>query len=80
MILVKHPSYSPDLVPCDFQLFDYIKDRLGDYNDVQSLSKAITKIVNSLPKDEWMKTFDKWVERMECCIKAKGDYFELMLK
>lgn len=80
MILVKHPPYSPDLAPCDFWLFDYIKDRLGDYNDVQSLSKAITKIVNSIPKDEWMKTFDKWVERMECCIKAKGDYFELMLK
>ena len=59
MILMKHPPYSPDLAPCDFWLFDYIKARLVDYNDVQSLSKAITEIVNSIPKDEWIKTFDK---------------------
>ena len=59
MILMKHPPYSPDLAPCDFWLFDYIKGRLVDYNDAQCLSKAITEIVNSIPKDEWIKTFDK---------------------
>ena len=64
MILMKHPPYSPDLAPCDFWLFDHIKGRLVDYNDVQCLSKAITKIVNSIPKDDWIKTFDKWIERM----------------
>ena len=52
MILMKHPPYSPDLAPIDFWLFDHIKGRLVDYNDVQS--KAITKIVNSTPKDEWI--------------------------
>ena len=27
-IIMKHPPYSPDFAPCDFWLFDYIKDRL----------------------------------------------------
>jgi hypothetical protein len=24
-----HPPYSPDLAPCDFYLFGYVKDRLS---------------------------------------------------
>jgi len=28
--LLGHPAYSPDLAPCDYYLFDFIKQRLGD--------------------------------------------------
>ena len=47
VIEIDHPPYSPDLAPCDYWLFDYIKQRLGDENDASSLLKSITKIVNS---------------------------------
>jgi [histone H3]-lysine36 N-dimethyltransferase SETMAR len=79
-ITIDHPPYSPDLAPCDFWLFDYIKQRLGNYTSVQSLAEAITAIVQSIPKEEYLKTFHKWLERMELCIKNDGHYFEHLIK
>ena len=74
-----HPAYSPDLAPSDFWLFDYIKQLLDDHTSAESLVKQITKIVSDNPKEEWQKTFKKWIERMELCIKNKGDYFEHLI-
>ena len=79
-VIMKHPPYSPDLAPCDFWLFDYIKSRLGSHNSAKSLKLGISRIIESIDKDEWIKTFDKWVERMEMCISVEGDYFEHLLK
>ena len=78
-IIMDHPPYSPDLAPSDFWLFDYIKQRLTDQRDAKSLAKQITEIVNSIPKEEYEKTFQKWLERMKLCIKNKGDYFEHLI-
>lgn len=78
-VIMDHPPYSPDLAPSDFWLFDYIKQRLDDHTSEESLVKQITKIVNDIPKEEWQKTFYKWIERMELCIKNKGEYFEHLI-
>jgi histone-lysine N-methyltransferase SETMAR len=78
--IMDHPPYSPDLAPSDFWLFNYIKQRLSDHTSVESLNREITEIVSSIPEKEYRKTFDKWLERMECCIKNKGHYFEHLLK
>ena len=79
-LIMDHPPYSPDLAPSDFWLFDYVKQRIDDHTSAESLVKQITKIVNDIPKEEWQKTFNKWIERMELCIKNKGDYFEHLIK
>ena len=79
-VMMPHPPYSPDLAPCDFWLFDYIKDRLGTCKDAKELTRSITKIVSAIDKKEWSKTFDKWVERMRLCISSQGYYFEHLLK
>ena len=73
---MEHPPYSPDLAPLDFWLFYYIKQRLHDHMSEESLASQIVEILDSIPKSEYKKTFDKWVERMRLCIKHKGDYFE----
>ncbi len=78
--LVKHPSYSPDLAPCDFYLFDYIKRNLEDQPDANSLERAVTKIMYDLPIQEYKYTFDKWIERLELCVENKGEYFEHLIK
>ena len=80
LILMDHPPYSPDLAPSDFWLFDYIKTRLHDHGSAESLNRRITEIVNYIDENEWKKTFDKWIERMEMCVKNKGHYFEHLLK
>ena len=78
--IIDHPPYSPDLAPCDFWLFSKIKQNLTDHKDVQSLKKQITEIVAGIPKEEWLKTFEKYLERMQYCINNKGDYFEHLIK
>jgi histone-lysine N-methyltransferase SETMAR len=42
----EHPPYSPDLSPCDFWLFGFLKDKLKDVplRGVQSLHQAITDL------------------------------------
>ena len=77
--IMDHPPYSPDLAPSDFWLFDYIKQRLDDHKKAESVVRQITAIVRSMPKEEYLKTFEKWIERMELCIKYKGDYFEHLI-
>ena len=80
MVSMEHPPYSPDLAPCDFWLFDYIKQRLVDATGPEDLRKQITKIVDSIDIKEWERTFEKWLERMERCLKHKGHYFEHIYK
>ena len=71
-----HPTYSPELAPCDFWLFDYIKQRLSDHASVKILDAEITKIIAGIPRNEWEYTFNKWLERKRLCIKYKEYYFE----
>lgn len=78
--LVSHPPYSPDLAPCDFWLFDYIKQRLNDHTSQKSLVKAVTNIVDEIPVSEYKKTFDKWIQRLELCVQNEGHYFEHLMK
>ena len=78
--VIDHPPYSPDLAPCDFWLNDYIKRNLDSYEDEESLIKAVTTIVQNIPLQEYRKAFKKWIERMELCEEAEGDYFEHFMK
>lgn len=78
--IIDHPPYSPDLAPCDYWLFDYIKQRLNDEPDAISLTKSVTKIVNNISHSEYIKTFRKYIERLENCVVAEGDYFEHFMK
>jgi len=77
--IIRHPPYSPDLAPSDFWLFDYIKRQLTDHTNRKSLEKEITEILENIPKEEYQKTFNKWLERMELCIQNQGHYFEHLI-
>ncbi|CAF4715888.1 unnamed protein product [Rotaria sp. Silwood2] len=78
--IVPHPPNSPDLAPCDFWLFDFVKQNIGDQDDAESLNDAITTFMYSLDPEEYRKTFDKWVERMQLCVDNNGEYFEHLMK
>ena len=58
---MEHPANSLDLSPCDFWLFDLIKDNLNDQDDSESLHDAVIDFMNSLNRDEYKKTFEKWI-------------------
>jgi len=78
--VMPHPPYSPDLAPCDFWLFDYIKRNLPDQTNKSSLFKVVSNIVENIPEKEFKKTFSRLLERMQLCIDNKGEYFEHLLK
>ena len=78
--IIPHPPYSPNLAPCDFWLNDYIKNKLTDHTNEESLAEEVSAIMKNIPINEFKKTFDKLLERMQLCIENNGDYFEHLIK
>lgn len=78
--LINHPPYSPDLAPCDYWLFDKLKQSLGDHTNVQSLKREITKILKNIEPSEYLLTLENYVERLKLCINNGGGYFEHLKK
>ena len=78
--IIPHPPNSPDLSPCDFWFFAFIKENLADQNNSESLHHAVSNFMNSLNREEYRKTLDKWIQRMQLCVDNNGDYFEHLMK
>lgn len=78
LVIMPHPPYSPDLAPCDFYLFPKIKKLLGGkrFDSIENLARAVQSIVDNIPKEEYIKTFENWQRRLKLCIDADGEYFE----
>ena len=53
--IIRKPPYSPDLAPSDFWLFNLIKKNLDDRNDVESQKNHITKLLQSILKEQHNK-------------------------
>ena len=70
----------PDLAPSDFWLFDEIKRRLPNEIPQGSMKDVITRIVFSISKKEYQKTFLSILEDKKLCIEANGEYFEHLMK
>ncbi|CAF0768082.1 unnamed protein product [Rotaria sp. Silwood1] len=43
--VMSYPPNSPDLSPCDFWLFDLIKQNIGDQDDSESIHEAVIKFM-----------------------------------
>ena len=71
---VPHPSYSPDLTPCDFWLF--LKLRGCRYETIEEMKEAVTKAIDTVTEEDFHGAFQKLLERYNKCIAAGGDYFE----
>lgn len=76
--LLPHPPYSPDLAPCDFFLFPYLKKQLRGqrFEDENAAVCAMNAVLESMPVDAFQDCFDKWFSRMHKCIETNGCYFE----
>ena len=65
--LMSYPLYSTDLVPNDFFLSPYVKNKtIG-----QRFSKpeeAVDAFRMDHPQSEWQKCFDNWFKLMQKCI------------
>ena len=55
-----HPPYSPDLPPCDFYLFSYLKLKLKGHHS--GTTENIQKVVTHTYR-KWLPTLLWWVEK-----------------
>jgi transposase len=72
---VPHPPYSPDLAPCDFDLFGHIKSRVAGASFVEpdQLFQAIDVIFQSIEKLRLEHVFQEWIDRLvQCCVAVGG--------
>ena len=71
---VPHPPYSPDVAPSDFWLFPKLKG--CRYETIEEMKEAVTKVIDTLTQEDFHGAFQKFLERYNKCIAARGDYFE----
>ena len=71
---VHQPPYSPDLDLCDFWLFP--KLRGCHYETIEEMKEAVMKVIEMLTQVGFHGSFQKFWERYNKCIGARGDYYE----
>ena len=71
---VPHPPYSADLSLCDFWSFP--KHRGCCYETIKEMKEAVTKVIDTLTQEDFLRAFQKLLERYNKCIAAGGYYFE----
>ncbi|KAA6403303.1 MAG: putative Mariner Mos1 transposase [Streblomastix strix] len=62
IIRTAHPPYSPDLSPCDYFLFGYLKRNFQDntFKTIEEAVDAASKILYSIPKNMLYSCFENW--------------------
>ena len=75
--ILEHPSYSPDLAPCDFFLFGYLKETLRgiEINDEKECYEIVVEKLNQISKEVYKKVFLEWIKRLKWVISNNGDYY-----
>ena len=63
---VPHPSYNPDLAPCDFWISP--KLRGYRYEIIEEMKEALTKVIDTLTEEDFHGAFQKLLERYNKCI------------
>jgi hypothetical protein len=78
MVIVPHPSYSPDLAPCDFALYTELKMKLKGrrFETVSGIQRESQAALDSTQDNDFHGAFEAWKKRWDHCICSKGDYFE----
>jgi transposase len=76
-ILVPQPPYFPDLAPCDFFLFGYLKQHLeGKYfTREDQMIAAVREVFDTIPLRTFQNVMDDWEYRLRRCIQLGGEYF-----
>ena len=74
---IPHPPYSPDISPCDFWLFGYLKKYLED-KEIKSEHQLKTQILTAwehVTFEELHSVFLEWIKRLKWIIENNGEYY-----
>jgi histone-lysine N-methyltransferase SETMAR len=75
-ILVPQPRYPPDLAPCDFFLFGYLKQHLEGkhFTREDQVIAAVSNVLDKIPLQTFQNVMDDWECRSRTWIQLRGEY------
>lgn len=78
---IEWPPYSPDLNPCDFWLWSFLKDYVYKKNpeNLQELECAINDGVKSIDPDVLKRVIENFVVRLQFIVSNEGRHIENIL-
>jgi len=78
MMVVPHPSYSPDLAPCDFFLFSMMKIKLKGwrYDPVEEIQAKLQKVLKDADTKDFQDSFQSWQKCWDHCVHSQEDFSE----
>ena len=78
--ILEHPPYSPNISPCDFDLFPKIKEVIKGirYSNLDELEVAVAKRVKVVERSCLATGIDDLPKQWQSVIDHKGYYFEGM--
>ena len=78
MAVIPHPTYSPDLAPCDFFLFAKMKLKLKGrrFDTIEEIQAESQRVLDTLIEKGFQEVFQKWKRQWDQCLHAGGNYFE----
>ena len=73
-----HPPYLPDLSPCDFFLFPWLKNHLKGrhFGTLDNIQKSVTDELKGISAEAFQHWYKQWKQRLRRCVAAQGNYFE----
>jgi hypothetical protein len=72
-VIIPHPLYSPNLAPCDFNLFPSWKIKLkGRFETVIDIQRESQAVIDSIMENDLYGAFEVWEELWD----RYGNYFE----
>lgn len=75
------PPRSPDLTPCDYFLWGYVKSVVYKQNplDIEELKTKITEAMLSIPQEMINRSIENFEERMSKLLENGGSHIEIFL-
>ena len=73
---IKHQPYSPDLSPCDFYLFGYLKGIIGGriFRDFDEMKRCVIEELHKIPQKTLRSVYNSWIRCLEECTRNGGEY------
>jgi len=70
-------SYSPDLSPCAFFLFPWLKNHLKGrhFGTLDNIQKSVTDELKGIPAEAFQHCYEQWKQRLRRCVAAQGNSF-----
>ena len=70
--------YSPDLSPCDFFLFSWLKNHLKGrhFGTLTNIQKSVTDELKGIPAEAFQHCYEQWKQRLRRCVAAQGNYLK----